>query len=200
MNRYINVSKLDLYIDKQQSENDFITNLLAKEKDTFERTYGPVYIKENGQLASHNFTVFPVSGEIRGRRQYNSGMHRIRLEIDNLDVHPWWFFGIISTSTAMKEKSYQSNSSFGWAGPNEIYMNGKCSKNVNGYTSDYSKGDVIELILDCDHHLIRMTNIRSTKSYEINIDLKDCPFPWMLHLNLFHHQTRIRINPSKVSR
>ncbi|CAF4602963.1 unnamed protein product, partial [Rotaria socialis] len=88
----------------------------------------------------------------------------------------------------------------GWAGHNEVYMNGKCSKNVNGYTSDYSKGDVIELILDCDHHLIRMTNIRSTKSYEINVDLKDCPFSWMLPLNIFHHETRIRANPLNVSR
>ncbi|CAM4971091.1 unnamed protein product [Rotaria socialis] len=98
------------------------------------------------------------------------------------------------------ERDFEINYERGWAGHNEVYMNGKCSKNVNGYTSDYSKGDVIELILDCDHHLIRMTNIRSTKSYEINVDLKDCPFSWMLPLNIFHHETRIRANPLNVSR
>ncbi|CAF2092598.1 unnamed protein product [Rotaria magnacalcarata] len=166
----LNVSKSDLYIDEQQSENDFITNLLAKEKESFERVCGPVSIKENVQLASHNFNIFPISGEF------------------------------VAEDNIILENSYQSNSSYGWAGHNEVYTNGKCSKKVNGYTSDYSKGDVIELTLDCDHHLIRMANIRSTKSYEINVDLKDCPFPWMLHLNLFHHQTRIRVNLLKVSR
>ncbi|CAF1233707.1 unnamed protein product [Rotaria magnacalcarata] len=59
----LNVSKSDLYIDEQQSENDFITNLLAKEKESFERVCGPVSIKENVQLASHNFNIFPISGE-----------------------------------------------------------------------------------------------------------------------------------------
>ncbi|CAF4708135.1 unnamed protein product [Rotaria socialis] len=98
------------------------------------------------------------------------------------------------------QKIQQEARQQGWAGHNDVYMNGKCSKNVNGYTSGYSRDDVIELILDCDHHPIRMTNIRSTKSYEINVDLKDCRFPWMLHLNLFHHETRIRINPLNVSR
>jgi hypothetical protein len=95
----------------------------------------------------------------------------------------------------MQLSSHNSPSAYGWAGNNEVYMKGQCLKNVNWFISDYSKGDTIELIFDCDHLIIRMNNLRSNKSHEMIVDLTYCPFPWMVHLNLFHIQTRIRINP-----
>ncbi|CAF2996828.1 unnamed protein product, partial [Rotaria sp. Silwood2] len=191
----LSITKPNISVDEQQSENPFITKIFVNEKDHFEQICGLVCIEEDGHLARHKFNLFGGCGEIRGKRQYSIGIHRIRFKIEQLDAQPWWFLGIISKSTPMQQNSQNSPSAYGWAGHNEVYMNGQCLKNTNGYISEYSKGDIIELILDCDHRLIRMINIRSMKSYETNVDLSQCPFPWMIHLNLFHMQTRIRINP-----
>ena len=189
------VSQLDIYVDEQKSTDPFIMKIFASEKDVFEQTCGDVCIQDNGLLACHTFNLFGNSGELRGKKQYRVGVHRIRFKIDNLDIHPWWFFGIISKSASMQTNSECLSSAYGWTGHDYVYVNGKPFKKMNGYTSDYSTGDIIELTIDCEHHQIQMTNIRSKKSNEININLSHCPLPWMLHLNLFHIQTRIRINP-----
>ena len=189
------VEKLDIYVDEQKSTDPFIMKIFASEKDMFEQTCGDVCIQDNGLLACHTFNLFGNSGELRGKKQYRVGVHRIRFKIDNLDIYPWWFFGIISKSASMQTNSECLSSAYGWAGHDYVYVNGKPFKKMNGYTSDYSTGDIIELTIDCEHHQIQMTNIRSKKSNEININLSHCPLPWMLHLNLFHIQTRIRINP-----
>ncbi|CAF1300610.1 unnamed protein product [Adineta steineri] len=189
------VSKPNISVKEQQIESSFINEIRANERDVFDQTCGDVHIKEENQLACHNFNLFGSYGEIRGKKEYSNGTHRIRLKIQYLDIHPWWFFGIISKSTRMQSNSTKSSSAYGWAGKNETFMNGQISQNMNGYTSDYLEDDIIELILDCNHRIIRMNNLRSTKSYELNIDLTHCPFPWMIHLNLFHIQTRIRIDP-----
>ncbi|CAF1415233.1 unnamed protein product [Adineta steineri] len=189
------ISKSNISVKEQKIESSFINEIHVNERDVFDQTCGDVHIKEENQLACHNFNLFGSHGEIRGKREYSNGIHRIRLKIENLDPYPWWFFGIISKSTPMQSNSTKSLSAYGWAGKNETFMNGQISKNMNGYTSDYLKDDIIELILDCNHRTIRMNNLRSTKSYKLNIDLTHCPFPWMIHLNLFHIQTRIRIDP-----
>ncbi len=181
-------------IDKQQIQSHLISNMLVNERDTFDRICGNTHIQDDGQLACHNKALFGSPGEIRGKREYRIGIHRIRFRIEELDPYPWFFFGIISKCTPMQENSQNSATAYGWAGNNEVYVNGKCMKDLNEYNSNYAKADVIELILDCDHRLIRMINLRSTKSYEVTVDLTQCPFPWMLHLNLFHPQTRLRIN------
>ena len=188
------ISKPRIKVNEKQSENPFIMKIYVDEYNRFAKTCGMVLIEQDGHLARHAPALFSSHGEIRGEQQYSTGLHRIQLKIDQLDLLPWWFFGIISKSTAMQSHSYKSSTAYGWAGNNEVYMNGECLKNINGYTSDYAKGDVIEIILDCDHHLIHMFNIRSKKSHEINVDLSHCPFPWVLHLNLLHMHTRIRID------
>ncbi|CAF1492260.1 unnamed protein product [Adineta steineri] len=189
------VSKPNISVKEKKIESSFINEIRVNERDVFDQTCGDVHIKEENQLACHNFNLFGSHGEIRGKREYSNGIHRIRLKIETLDMRPWWFFGIISKSTPMQSNSTKSLSAYGWAGKNETFMNGQISKNMNGYIGDYLKDDIIELILDCNHRIIRMNNLRSTKSYELNVDLTHCPFPWMIHLNLFHIQTRIRIDP-----
>ncbi|UJR38771.1 hypothetical protein I4U23_031436 [Adineta vaga] len=188
-----NIFQTNIKIDQNKQDLPLVNNIYVNLQDIFNQKYGDVCIGENGHLACHNFNIVPSSGEIRGKRKYSIGTYRIRLKIEQLDVNPWWFFGIISKSTRMQSNSYTSLSAYGWAGHNEVYMYGSCKKNVNGYESDYATGDIIELILECDHRRIRMHNFRSKKSYEIAIDLEHCPFPWMIHLNLFHIQTRIKI-------
>jgi hypothetical protein len=188
-----NVSKPYIPNNKQYTGPPFIMPIGVNQQDKFDREYRDVCIKEEGQLACHKFNLFGNSGEIRGKREYNFGVHRIQLKIEHLDAFPWWFFGIISKFTPMRKDSHRSSSTYGWAGHDEIYMNGKDSKNLSGYISDYSKGDIIELIIDCDNRRIHMKNLRSAKFHEMNVDLTHCPFPWMIHLNLFHIQTCIRI-------
>ena len=181
-------------IDKRYVQSSLISNMSVNERDTFDRICGNAHIQDNNQLACHNKALFGSSGEIRERREYRTGIHRIRLKIEELDPCPWFFFGIISKSIPMQENSQNSATAYGWAGYNEVYVNGQRMKNMNEYKSDYKKEDIIELILDCNRRVLRMINLRSTKSYEITVGRTQCPLPWLIHLNLFHPQTQVRIN------
>ncbi|CAF0903740.1 unnamed protein product [Adineta ricciae] len=187
------ISRIDIIVDAKHQNFPLVNSIFINLQDRFDQKCGDVHIEDDGHLACHNFNLFGSSGEIRGKNRYTSGTYRLYLHIQHLDMHPWWFFGIISESTPMQPNSHNSSSSYGWAGHNEVYMHGHCQKDVNGYVSDYAQGDTIELILKCDQRMIRMNNFRSKKSYTIEVDTKHCPFPWMIHLNLLHIQTRIRI-------
>jgi hypothetical protein len=64
---------------------------------------------------------------------------------------------------------------------------------LNGYSCDFQLHDIIELLLDCDHQIIRLTNKRTYSTHMMKIDLVKCPFPWHFLLNLFYPNDRVRI-------
>ena len=53
--------------------------------------------------------------------------------------------------------------------------------------------DVINLVFDCDEHLIMMINERSKARYELPIQIDHCPLPWQLHIALHEPNNRLRI-------
>ena len=43
-----------------------------------------------------------------------------------------------------------------------------------------------QLILDCNRHMIRLTNERTSHTYELKIDITKCPLPWQPHVRLLN--------------
>lgn len=178
---------------EDQNNREFISEIQLHETDSFSECCGNVRIENNGMKAVHNFNIFPSYGEFRGKRNYFTGTHRIRLLIEKLDINPWFFFGIASNSIKISPSSFENVSSYGWAGNHEVFIGGKMHKRYNGYISDYKEDDVIYLSLDCQNMRIHMLNVRSKQSSTIVVDIEECRLPWRLQINLFHIQTRIRI-------
>ncbi len=60
----------------------------------------------------------------------------------------------------------------------------------------YKKNDILELLIDCDEHQIRLTNERTNGTYILDIDLIKCPFPWQLNVIIYFSGDRIRLLPT----
>ncbi|CAF3365641.1 unnamed protein product [Rotaria sp. Silwood2] len=156
--------------------------------ELFERTSGKAIFEDSGKVVvvqdgPENYT------EVRGKGEYTTGHRTLCFKIEKLNG--WSLFGIISKSTPLQEHSYSSSSCYGWYnGDHFVYRNGQ---NVGGQGHDAVENDTINLVIDCDQRLIRLTNERTNRTLELLVDIDKCPFPWQLHLNLNLAPTRIRI-------
>ncbi|CAF3102434.1 unnamed protein product [Rotaria socialis] len=149
-----------------------------------------VQIQQNGEIAihdaSHNYT------EIRGKNEYTTGRHRIRLCIDQ-SADSWTFLGINSKSTLLQKQSSSSKSAYGWTNNNYIWSNGGCQPNKSAARIEMKMNDMITLTFDCNHRKISMINERTQANYELLVNIDHCPFPWQFHVNLYEANSRIRI-------
>jgi hypothetical protein len=99
----------------------------------------------------------------------------------------------MSKDVALQAASYGSQSSYGWAGLNQVYLSGAHHNGFNGYKSDIEKNGTVELLVDCDQRMIRLTNEQTQSVCELQVDTNKCPFPWQLNFNLYFLNDRIRI-------
>jgi len=159
--------------------------------DIFEIFAGDLQIKDNGQLVEHGPTV--THAVVRGSGEYSSGEHRFQFKIENYNSNKWIFFGIISHKTIMRSNTWAIPSCYGWGGQDSTILNCAMHAGLNGYLCDFELNDIIELLLDCDHQIIRLTNQRTKRTHMMNIVLAKCPFPWHFLLNLFFPNDRVRI-------
>jgi hypothetical protein len=88
--------------------------------DVFERVCGTAEIKENGRLVVKD--DIQSHTEIRGKNEYNTGIHTLHFRVEQLVQSGWICFGIISKSEPMHICSYKSPSSYGWSNRNQIYV------------------------------------------------------------------------------
>jgi hypothetical protein len=159
--------------------------------ELFERVFNnTVRIEENGQVAIHdNSTNY---SEVRGKNDYSSGRHEIRLRIDQ-SGDGWTFLGINSKSTPLKNVSYLSKSAYGWTNNNHYWLNGECQPNRTNARIEMKSNDIISLIFDCENRKILMINERTNGKYELTVNIDYCPFPWQLHAILYEANSRVRI-------
>jgi len=152
-----------------------------------------VRIEENGQVVSHA----TVSGyvEIRGRNEYKSGCHEIRLLIEE-SADSWMFLGINSQSIPLQYKSFYSKSAYGWSTDNYFWLNGRKYSNTSTFSIEMKTDDTISLKFDCDKHKIFMINERTNAKYELDVNIRYCRFPWQLHVVLLNGNSRMRILPT----
>jgi hypothetical protein len=163
--------------------------------EVFERIFGNVELEDNDQVGVHGQTDSYAT--IRGKGEYLCGQHRLRLKIEEYHSSKWIFLGIISKDVLLiEENSINIPSIYGWAGPNQVYINGKYNSSYNKYPSDVQKNDILELFIDCDQRKIGLRNERTDSSYELDVDLDKCPFPWQLNVIIYFAGDRIRFLPT----
>jgi hypothetical protein len=181
INRHNNVSLVQ----------DISINLFVVMKEEFELVSdNGVRIEESGQVVIHDAPNNHI--EVRGKNEYASGSHTIRLCIEETS-DTWMLLGINSKLTSLQRLSYNSQSTYGWSSNNDIWSNGQKNRNNSNDVIEMKKNDIINLILDCDKQAIMMVNERTNKKHEMAVNIFHCPFPWQLHINLFEANSRVRI-------
>ena len=159
--------------------------------EIFGQSIGDIRIEDNGQLIVKGQSNGLATA--RGSGEYSSGEHRFRLRIEVNNSDKWLFIGIISKSVCIQAKSYDSKSSYGWAGDDQVYINGVQMLGFNGYKPDIEKSDIVEFLVDCDQRSIRLTNERTHSIHTLAVDTEKSPFPWQLNFNLYYLNDCVRI-------
>lgn len=185
-------------LQREDDDPTFIPKLglfVIQPDELFDRTSGNIRVEDDGQVIVHS--QWSDHSSVRGKREYSSGQHRIRFQIEELSSDQWAFFGIVSKTAPIKAISIATPTAFGLAGQNGICQNGIYQNtSKHSYTSDMDTNDKMELFIDCDRKVLRLTNERSWNSYELPIPIDQCPFPWQILLGLCCSAgDRIRILP-----
>ncbi|CAM4790087.1 unnamed protein product [Rotaria magnacalcarata] len=194
--------KKDLNIPKtvkikcDDNMNSFIPKISVCEArmitERFGRFLGDIQIQENGQLITHGNSN--AHAPVRGNGEYSSGQHLFRFKIENIGTSVnWILFAIVSKIAPIEQYSYKTATTYGWAGGNQVYLNGDCNNDFNGYKTDMETNHTLEFMIDCDRRKIRLKNEQTQSEYELDIDIIKCPFPWQISLDVYHSGTRLRL-------
>lgn len=178
---------------KQIVEPNLISKLdvCTTTHEIFDMFAGDLRIEDNGQVVVHGSSVAHAC--VQGNGKYSSGKHRFQFKIESYNINKWIFFGIISHKATMQSRTWAIPTSYGWGGQDSVILNCAVYAGFNNYTCDFELNDTIELLLDCDDHIINLTNQRTNRTHKINIDLVKCPFPWHFCLNFFYPNDQVRI-------
>jgi hypothetical protein len=168
------------------------TNLFEVTSDFFEYlSDNAVKIVDDGLVVVRDHSQ--KCTEVRGKNEYITGRHNIRLRIERLDGR-LIFFGINWKDNPLRSFSHASKSAYGWSSDNNIWLNGTQSMNPSS-PFDIRMNDILTLTFDCDNRRICMINERTNIRHEL-VGINNCLFPWQLHLILFEPNTRVRILPT----
>ncbi|CAF1570257.1 unnamed protein product [Rotaria magnacalcarata] len=174
--------------------NSFIPKISISEGpmiiETFEKILGDIDIQDKGRLITHGSSKGYAL--VRSKGEYSSGQHLFCFTIENIGTGNWILFSIVSKNAPITEMSYSTPTTYGWAGINQVYLNGTCSNGFNGYKTNMETNHTLEFMIDCDKQKLRLRNEQTQSMYELDIDISKCPFPWYIILNLYHPGTRLR--------
>lgn len=152
-----------------------------------------VRIIEDGEVVVHDG---PNSqNEIRGRNEYSTGCHKIRLRME-YTTNASLFLGVNSKTTPLQSASHTVKSVYMWYGNNYIYSEGSGKSTGLNPPLTMNKHDVITLIFDCDNRKIAIINECTSVKHEVTVNLGSCPFPWQLYVNMCNIQESVRLLPS----
>ncbi|CAF0860599.1 unnamed protein product [Rotaria sordida] len=115
---------------------------------------------------------------LKEKGEYSSGEHSIRFKIDQYEPNSAILFGIVSKNIFHGTNPYENPTLYGWTGDNVVYRGGDPQLNYRGYKSDIQTGDIFMFTMDCDRELISLTNERTRRKYDLEVDTAKCPFPW----------------------
>lgn len=180
-------------INIRKSGNDvpFISKMIVNVSEIFEKSAGRISIKDEGKLivniGSNGY------GTVRSKGEYSTGKQRFRFKIEHTGIHKWNLIGIVSKNAPLQATAYDTPTTFGWISNNFVCLNGKLFSDYNGYKSDITKADIIELTIDCVRKTIRLTNERTHNTHELPVDTSLCPFPWQVQLGLYYSKDAIRL-------
>jgi hypothetical protein len=179
-------------IRQETSDTPFIQKIVVSLKNNafFERSAGNVKIEDNGQvITAHSNDSYST---VRCQGDYSSGQHTFCFKIEHMSLNNWMYFGIVSKNAPLQASSYNTSTTFGWITNNHVSLNGFLQGGYNNYKSDMVQNDTLELFLDCDRRMIRLTNERTSNKHEIPVNITGCPFPWQLSIGLYYQNDRVR--------
>lgn len=190
---YISPLKLSL---SQVNKTSFISNMSIATKvinERFDRVVdNKIRIIEDGQVIVHETPQ--EYKEIRGKNEYSTGIHRIRLRIES-PFNSRLSLGINSKGLPLKNDSHTTKSAYLWRSDNYIFSEGFSKGTPSGPRIEMNNHDTITLIFDCVNRRISMINERTQIKHELLVNLDICPFPWQLHVNMFYVKESIRLLP-----
>lgn len=173
--------------------NTFINRIKLSETsmDTFHSPTGDIDIYDQGVTIRHG----PSTGDatVRSDGLYASGLHRFRFQIEKLSVPKWVFIGIASQSAPLESSIHKTPTAYGWAGHHQVWLNGQHHHQYEGYQIEFDTEHILELIIDCQQHRMRLTNETTLVTHQIDLPLKKCPFPWVILLGLYGSNDSIRL-------
>lgn len=156
---------------------------IVQENDLFARSAGNIRIVDEGQRIIHS--QWSDHAAVRGQIDYFSGQHSLRFQIEDLSPDRWAFFGIISQQTKLNPISISTPTVFGFAGQNGICRNGIYQiESEDIYPNEFETNEIFQLFLNCDEQQIRLTNERTNRSHQLDIDPTECPLPWNFLIGL----------------
>jgi hypothetical protein len=156
-------------------------NERLEEDESLMRACGSVQIENNGRIAIQRDAK--IVSYVRGKKEYSVGRHKIRFNINKTELHIDMVFGIISKTEKLSE---WPSSHYGWSNNDLYYCDGKYYNNGADAETDLKDmtSFTIELLLDCDDRKIQYFNEQTKKTRDLNVNLKQCPFPWQIFFYL----------------
>jgi hypothetical protein len=125
---------------------------------------------------------------LKEKGEYSKGEHLLRFKIEQYEPNNAILFGIISKIASKDSDVYENPTFFGWAHNNLVYLGGVSEQNYNGYKTDIKTNDVFLLTMNCDRETISLTNERTRRTYDLDVDITKCPFPWILNVRFLAHR------------
>lgn len=117
---------------------------------------------------------------------YSSGKHLVRFKIEDYQRNSSIILGITSKNHSNISNPYRNPTFYGWTEKNLVYRAGVPEENFHGYVSDFRNDDTYLLTIDCQQERINLNNIRTNRSYDLDIDVRKCPLPWELNVHLLN--------------
>jgi hypothetical protein len=117
--------------------------------------------------------------------EYYTVKHQFRFQIEKL--------GIISKNTPLQSHLHQTPTIYGWAGHDQVWINGLHHQQYNGYQRAMDIDHIIELFIDCDRQKVCFTSESTSITHEIDISIKECAFPWIFYIGLYGADDQMRL-------
>lgn len=168
---------------------DFLANYLGVidlfqtpfENDVFETKLGNIAFSENGQVCTSNDSGHKWT---LGKNVYSKGINVFQFEVIKLLNNNWMLLGIIDTETNLNNNnSYGAAGYYGWAGSDQVYINGGNNSSKDGYNgkNDFLEKDTIILTLNLEESKLHFKNQRNGKVYSLEIPQNK---KWKVHVNM----------------
>ncbi|CAF3407372.1 unnamed protein product [Rotaria socialis] len=159
--------------------------------DSFHHANGDIQAGYRGFTITHGLSNGDAT--IHGKTEYYSGIHKFRFQIEKLGTPKWVFFGIISKNASSQGNIYRTPTAYGWAGHHQVWLNGAHHHQYLGYSCEFDVNHIVELFMDCDKKIIRLTNETTSLTHEIDVPPIKCPLPWTLYLGLYGSGDQVRL-------
>lgn len=167
--------------------------------DGFEqKSDNKIEISENGKLcssleANHRWAL--------GKNTYSQGVYSFEFEILKLLNNSWMLLSMIDCTVNVNSNdrsSYSWKGCYGWAGGNQVYVDGTNNQAKDGYnsSSDFLENDKIVLTLNLEQNTLNFENKRNGKNYRLVIPSNK---NWRVHINLHGIGDKVRLaNVTKI--